>query len=97
MINTNKKIEAYTAENSLGYEIPDDSFAPRYLQGDIILFNELSPHKLPSDLLLILYNSETFLIGKSLSDHTIISKNTIIAPPYTGWKLGLIESIIPRQ
>jgi hypothetical protein len=91
LVNTTKQLDTFADENSLGYRIPDDSFAPRYINDDIIIFRELTPQEITPDLLLLLYNETEFHIGRSLSDLSINKVNH----PYTGFHIGLIEQIVP--
>lgn len=97
IVNNQIQIEAFTDDKALGYQIPNDTFAPRYLIRDTIIFTEIDQKSLVPGLLILLYKEDDFKIGRSLNDLTILCKNEIIAPPYLEWNLGLIDSIIPGK
>lgn len=97
IVNEQLVIEAFTDATALGYKIPNNDFAPRYIAEDTVIFTEINPSQMAPNLLLLLYNEEEFKIGRSLNDLTILCKEEIIAPPYSGWNLGLIDSIIPGK
>lgn len=97
IVNQQTQIEAFTDDIALGYKIPNDDYAPRYTIGDTIIFTEIDQHQLAPGLLVLLYNEDNFKIGQSLNDLTVLCKNEIIAPPYSEWNIGLIDSIIPGK
>lgn len=91
VINDNSSRELFADENALGFKIPCDTYAPRYVKGDILIFRELLPDAVQPGLHLLLYNHTDHHIGRCTDTLQIDG----IEHPYENYRIGLIEQIVP--
>lgn len=101
MINEKESISLFASEGALGFRIPDNSHAPRFAKGDILIFQHLELYQLALELLIIVYHDTEFFIGRIITQNTLYTQKDgtpkEIKLPYKDFQYGLIESLIPNS
>jgi transcriptional regulator with XRE-family HTH domain len=95
LVNDDTTLDVFGSNpHCLGFRIPDNRYAPRFQQGDAIIFLPLETPQ--PNLHLLAYNTQEFHIGRAtdlINDYLSINDTTIAT---TDFNFGVIESIIPK-